>query len=42
LLHRLAVTQDSITLLQDTLEKEYGTSDVDISTGAINHPKDAE
>jgi len=42
LLHRLAMTQDSITLLQDTLEKEYGTSDIDVNTGAINHPKDAE
>lgn len=42
LLHRLAVTQDSITLLQDALEKEYGTSDVDISTGAINYPNNAE
>jgi hypothetical protein len=39
-LHELAVTQDKITLLQDTLVKEYGTYDVNLTDGTINHPKE--
>ena len=36
LLHNLSITQDRITVLQDTLQKEYGTYDVDLETGKIN------
>jgi len=39
-LHELAVTQDKITLLQDTLVKEYGTYDVNLTDGTINYPKE--
>jgi len=39
-LHRLAGTQDSITILQDKLEAEYGTYDVDLADGKINRVGD--
>lgn len=38
LLHNLSVTQDRITLLQDTLMKEYGSVDIDLESGKINWP----
>ena len=41
-LHKLAVVQDSIKLLQETLEKEYGTCNVSINDGSINYPEDEE
>ena len=37
LLHMIAGTNDELTLLQSELEKEYGTNDIDINTGVINH-----
>ena len=40
LLHELAMLQDKITLMQDTLQKEYGTYDVNLKDGIINWPKD--
>ena len=40
LLHELAMLQDKITLMQDTLQKEYGTYDVNLKDGIINLPKD--
>ena len=36
ILHDLSITQDKITLLQDTLEKEYGNCDVSLTDGTIN------
>ena len=39
-LHRLATAQDKIALMQDTLQKEYGTNDVNIKDGTINWPKE--
>ena len=41
-LHRLAGSQDDIALLQDELNKEYGTFDVDLKDGTINYPEDGE
>jgi len=41
-LHKLAVVQESIKLLQENLEKEYGTCNVSISDGSINYPEDEE
>ncbi len=41
LLHNLSVTQDRIGILQDTLQKEYGTFDVNIEDGKINYPETA-
>ena len=40
MLHDLAVGQDKISLMQETLMKEYGNYDVNISDGTINWPKD--
>ena len=39
-LHDLAATQDQVTLMQDTLQKEYGSYDVNLNDGSINWPKD--
>ena len=40
LLHDLAMSRDKITLMQDTLQKEYGSYDVNLNDGSINWPKD--
>ena len=37
LLHNLSLTQDRIGVFQDTLQKEYGTFDVNIADGVINY-----
>ena len=41
-LHRLAGNQDRIKVLQDTMQQEYGTFDIDLKDGTINYPKDEE
>ena len=40
LLHGIAGTNDELALLQDELQKEYGTNDVNIQDGTINYPKE--
>ena len=40
LLHDLATTQDRVALMQDTLMKEYGNYDVNLTDGTINWPKE--
>ena len=42
LLHMIAGTNDELALLQDELDKEYGTNDVNIETGVINYPENGE
>ena len=42
LLHGIAGTNDELALLQDELEKEYGTNDVNIQDGTINYPENGE
>lgn len=42
LLHRFTMTQDRISVFQDTLKKEYGTFDVNLQDGTINWPKEGE
>ena len=42
LLHQLAITQDKVSVFQDTLNKEYGNDDVNIMDGTINWPKNEE
>ena len=37
LLHQLSVFQGKTQLMQDTLQKEYGTFDVNIADGVINY-----
>ena len=39
-LHDLAVVQDRVGVMQETLLKEYGTYDVNLLNGKINWPKD--
>ncbi len=36
-LHRLVSAQDNIRSLQEMLVKEYGTFDVDLTDGTLNH-----
>ena len=38
LLHNLNSIQDQLTLLQEELQKEYNTIDINIETGEINYP----
>jgi len=40
MLHNIATIQDQLTILQGEFEKEYGTYDIDIQTGTINHKKE--
>jgi len=40
LLHSIAGTNDELAVLQDELEREYGTNDVNIQDGTINYPKE--
>jgi len=42
MMHQAAGLRDSLTLLQSEFEKEYGTFDVDIQTGAINYKENGE
>ena len=37
-LHMIAGTNDELTLLQNKLQEEYGTNDVNIQDGTINYP----
>ena len=40
LLHELSIMQKRIIDMQDTLSKEYGTYDVDVTNGNINRKED--
>mgnify|MGYP003152641716 FL=1 len=40
MMHSIAGLRDSLTSLQAEFEKEYGTFDIDIQTGAINYTKE--
>ena len=40
LLHELSIMQKRIIDMQDTLSKEYGTYDVDVTNGTINRKED--
>ena len=42
LLHSIAGLQDKLTMLQETLEKNYGTSDINIHDGSINYPENGK
>ena len=39
-LHMIAGTNDELTLMQENLQKEYGTNDINIKDGTINYPKE--
>jgi uncharacterized small protein (DUF1192 family) len=40
LLHELALGNDTISLVQDKMMKEYGSYDINLTDGTINWPKD--
>ena len=40
LLHAVSSSREVLGVLQVQFEKEYGTYDIDISTGVINYPKE--
>ncbi len=40
LLHKVSSSREVLGVLQTQFEKEYGTYDIDISTGVINYPKE--
>ena len=40
LLHELGLSQNKVIEMQDKLNKEYGSFDVNIKDGTINWPKD--
>ena len=40
LLHHVAKLQENLGVLQVELEKTYGTTDINIQDGTINHPKE--
>jgi FtsZ-binding cell division protein ZapB len=39
-LHYLSGTNDELTALQQELQREYGTDDINIQDGVINYPKE--
>ena len=40
LLHHISSLQDSLTEMQESFEKTYGTSDINIKDGTINYNKE--
>jgi hypothetical protein len=40
MLHNLSLARDRVSLFQDTLQKEYGTFDVNLDDGKINWPEE--
>jgi len=40
LLHHISSLQDSLTEMQESFEKNYGTSDINIKDGTINYNKE--
>ena len=42
IMHQVAGLKDSLTVLQNEFEKEYGTFDINIQDGIINYPENGE
>ena len=40
MMHQIAGLRDGLTVLQSEFEKTYGTTDINIQDGTINHPKE--
>ena len=40
LLHEIANIQDQLTVMQNEFKEQYGTYDINIQDGAINHESD--
>ena len=41
-LHYIAGVNDELTVIQNELNEQYGTFDVDIQTGKINYPENGQ
>tara|TARA_Y100001973_G_scaffold47098_1_gene70191 strand:- start:249 stop:536 length:288 start_codon:yes stop_codon:yes gene_type:complete len=42
ILHQVSMLQEKVGEMRDKFEKEYGTADINIQTGAINYPENGE
>ena len=42
IMHQIAGLQDELKLIQDELEKDYGTVNINIEDGTIQYPEDGE
>jgi len=42
IMHQIAGLQDELKLIQDELEKDYGTVNVNIEDGTIQYPENGE
>tara|TARA_Y100001938_G_C8072224_1_gene423826 strand:+ start:1593 stop:1862 length:270 start_codon:yes stop_codon:yes gene_type:complete len=42
LMHQVSSSRDVLSEMQVEFEKDYGTYDIDISTGAINYPENGK
>ena len=42
LLHHISISQEQLASMQAEFEKTYGTSDINIQDGTINHGKDEQ
>ena len=42
ILHAIAGTNDEMNLLQNELNEQYGTNDINIMDGTINYPENGE
>jgi hypothetical protein len=40
MLHQAATIREELAKIQDEFQKEYGTFDININDGVINHPKE--
>ena len=40
MMHHISVLQESVGKIKDEFEKDYGTADIDITTGTINYSKE--
>ena len=41
-MHRISLLRGKLEVLQDDLEKQYGTIDINIQNGTINYPENGE
>ena len=42
IMHQIVVMQNELKLIQDELEKDYGTVNINIEDGTIQYPEDGE
>ena len=42
MMHNIASLRDQLTVLQNELEKDYGTYDINIQDGTINYPENGK